>query len=70
MLTAALAVAVAVSLAGCSDGGSPETDDSAGQGSTSLFERVITLTDGRTVTCVIYSSYQRGGVSCDFGGAR
>jgi hypothetical protein len=29
-----------------------------------------TLQDGRQVTCLIYGGYQKGGLSCDWAGAR
>lgn len=31
-----------------------------------LRECVITLTDTRQVDCVVYSSYEKGGLSCDW----
>ena len=31
-----------------------------------LRECVITLTDTRKVDCVVYSSYEKGGLSCDW----
>lgn len=56
----------ALTLTGCASGNtSAETGES-----TSLYERRITLNDGRTLTCVTYSGYQKGGLSCDWDGAR
>lgn len=60
----ALALASALLLTGCGSGGSPASDERAGKSSNSLYERTITLTDGRTITCVLYSS--AGGLSCDW----
>ncbi len=31
-----------------------------------MFEAKKKLSDGRTVTCVVYHEYQEGGVSCDW----
>lgn len=68
MITAALTAAVlAIGLTACSSGGSPDSDEKAGASSDKLYERTITLTDGRVITCVVYSRYQAGGVSCDWG---
>lgn len=33
-------------------------------------ERRVLLEDGRMVTCIVYDSYQEGGISCDWDGAR
>lgn len=71
---AAVAVALMLSaLVGCSSvsggGGSPAWDEDAGDVTSSLYERTIELTDGRTVTCVIYAASRAGGVSCDWDGA-
>lgn len=55
-----------LALTGCASGNtSAETDES-----TRLYERRITLNDGRTLTCVTYSKYNQGGLSCDWNGAR
>jgi hypothetical protein len=60
-------VAVAVlTLTGCGSG----ADNAAGTESSNLIERTIDLTDGREVTCIIYGTGYRGGLSCDWGGAR
>lgn len=67
---AAMLLLAALALTGCGTGGSPESDSNAGSSSSYLYERSITLTDGRTVTCVIQSVANRGGVSCDWDRAR
>lgn len=66
---AAASVALVLALTGCRTGGSPETDDRAGKTSDGLYERTITLVDGRVVTCVVWSAANQGGVSCDWFGA-
>lgn len=58
------AVVLAGVLAGCASGF--ESERSTG----SLREETITISDGRTVHCVIYASGYRGGLSCDWEGAR
>ena len=59
-------VAVAALLAGC--------DSTSGQGSGdhpgSLRPVVVTLDDGREVQCITWSDLRRGGLSCDWEGAR
>nr|DAL41027.1 MAG TPA_asm: hypothetical protein [Caudoviricetes sp.] len=35
-----------------------------------LKENRVNLTDGRTVTCVVYRGGYAGGVSCDWEGAK
>ena len=59
----ALLAVGALILAGC--GGS-----SAFAGDQVLAERHITLSDGREITCVRYSGYNQGGLSCDWERAR
>lgn len=60
-LLAAMFVSTLI-LTGCASGNtSAETGES-----TSLYERHITLNDGRTLTCVTYSKYNQGGLSCDW----
>ena len=66
----AAAAVVAISLAGCGSGGSPETDSNAGGTSSYLYERSVTLTDGRQVTCIVYIAGYAGGVDCDWDNAR
>lgn len=65
-------LALSLSLVGCgiSSGGSPESDSEAGEQSQYLYERTITLKDGRKVTCVVWSGGNQGGVSCDWGNAK
>jgi hypothetical protein len=64
-------LALVASLTGCNSntGGSPQNDTKAGAISSNLYERQITLTDGRTVTCVVYANMKQGGLSCDWNGA-
>lgn len=57
-----------LALSGC---GAPESNDepdgtSEFSAPTGLSEQVITLRDGRQVTCVVYSGYKQGGTSCDW----
>lgn len=65
-----LAAVTCLALAGCSNGGSPDEDGDAGSAGRSLYERTITLTDGRTVTCVEFAAGYKGGVSCDWDNAK
>ena len=61
-----LALPIALMLAGCTttrDGDEPAVSRSV---SGKLREAEIELTDGRTVTCVVYSSGYKGGLSCDW----
>lgn len=67
-ITLAITV-ICMALAGC--GSAPahevrsiESQCSAWRGN--LRECVITLTGTRKVDCVVYSSYQKGGLSCDW----
>ena len=63
-----------LALAGCGSTSEPaapahavrsiESQRSAWRGN--LRECVITLTDTRKVDCVVYSSYEKGGLSCDW----
>lgn len=57
-----IAASAALLLTGCSGGG----QSTAGTPSTLLKERTITLTDGRTITCIIYQNGYAGGLSCDW----
>ena len=59
-------ITMALGLTSCATGGSPSNDSGAGGSSGSLYERTITLTDGRDVTCVIYHAGYGGGLSCDW----
>lgn len=68
VLAATAATAMLLTLTGCGSSASTPaptktTDDS------SLSESTITLTDGREVTCVVYSAIKQGGLSCDWVGA-
>lgn len=72
-ITLAITV-ICMALAGCGSASEPstpahavrsiESQCSAWRGS--LRECVITLTDTRKVDCVVYSGYQKGGLSCDW----
>lgn len=66
---AGVALVATLALAGCATGGSPAVDEDAGTVADTLYERKIQLTDGREITCIVYSSGYRGGLSCDWGGA-
>lgn len=50
----------------------PETSEivvySDDDSSAKMYEVPVTLTDGRTVTCVTFVAYRAGGLSCDFAG--
>lgn len=61
----ALAIA-ALALTGCASGSTDAETSDGGR----LHEVRITLTDGREVTCIKYASYNQGGLSCDWGGAK
>ena len=63
-----------VALAGCGSASEPSTpahavrsiDSQCSAWRGNLRECVITLTGTRKVDCVVYSSYQKGGLSCDW----
>lgn len=60
---ASATVALALTaLVGCSS--APEAPVDGGYGG--LSEHAITLKDGRTITCVVFQEYSKGGVSCDW----
>lgn len=63
-VTAAL---LATALVGCT---SMSTGVEQGSSTSALREETITVQDGRTVHCVVYSSGYKGGLSCDWEGAR
>lgn len=64
------AVVAALALTGCASSADLDSvDEDTGNSSSSLYERTVDLSDGRTVTCVIYDDYRMGGVSCDWGNA-
>lgn len=70
-LAATAALALAAVVTGCTvSTDQPGTDDRAGKFNPDLLERKIHLLDGRDVTCVIYNGYGKGGVSCDWVGAK
>ena len=50
----------ALFLAGCS------SEPSTGE----VYEKDITMKDGRTVTCLIFDSYQEAGMDCDWEDAK
>lgn len=64
---AALAILAALTLAGCTDAGM-NTDKARDF----LHENSLKLDDGRTVTCIVRGtqSGNRGGISCDWDGAK
>ena len=65
---AALAIVAALALTGCGGGYNQPTTNEQDH----LHENSLKLDDGRTVTCIVRgtpSSY-RGGLSCDWGGAK
>lgn len=57
-------LAIPLALTGCNPGPAPEPG--ADRTNEVLFERQIALTDGRHITCVVYSNYKQGGLSCDW----
>ena len=59
----ALAIA-GLLLTGCVSGNANTSDEGR------LHEDSITLKDGREITCVNYSSYNQGGLSCDWNNAK
>lgn len=71
---AAIAAVAALGLSGCAassldNGAPPETTevDSAGAHlSDGLKESKIRLSDGREITCIIYTGIRKGGLSCDW----
>lgn len=64
-LISALAI-IGLALTGCASG---NADSNTGE-STPLYERHITLQDGREVTCINYAAGYKGGLSCDWGNAK
>lgn len=60
----ALAIVTALTLAGCAS-----VDPDGGE-ATHLRDNHVKLSDGRTVTCVMYRDGSLGGLSCDWEGAR
>lgn len=72
-ITLAITV-ICMALAGCGSASGPSTPAHAGRSiesqcsawSGNLRECVITLSDTRKVACVVYSYYERGGLSCDW----
>lgn len=67
-ITLAITV-ICMALAGCGSAPAHEVRSIDSQCSAwrgNLRECVITLTDTRKVDCVVYSSYEKGGLSCDW----
>lgn len=72
-ITLAITV-ICMALAGCGSASGPSTpayavrsvDSQCSAGADVFTECVITLTDTRKVDCIVYSDYQRGGLSCDW----
>lgn len=71
----AITLALCTALAGC--GSAPKTSTPAHaiaatgttcseESSDDIKECIVTLSDTRQVVCVVYSGYQRGGLSCDW----
>lgn len=72
-ITLAMTV-ICMALAGCGSASEPSTpahavrsiDSQCSAWRDSFRECVITLTDTRQVDCVVYSGYEKGGLSCDW----
>lgn len=67
-ITLAITV-ICMALAGCGSAPAHEVRSIDSQCSAwrgNLRECVITLTDTRKVDCVVYSGYEKGGLSCDW----
>jgi hypothetical protein len=68
---AIVAALAAIVLTGCGSTSDPEP---VGETKLNNLESVRVypqrLPDGRTVTCLIYTGYQKGGLSCDWAGAK
>ena len=70
----AITLTLCTALAGCGSASEPSTpahavrsiDSQCSDMDDEFSECVITLTDTRQVDCVVYSDYQRGGLSCDW----
>lgn len=70
----AITLTLCTALAGCGSASEPSTpahavrsiDSQCSDMDDEFSECVITLTDTRQVVCVVYSDYQRGGLSCDW----
>lgn len=65
-LLTVLAVSGVLLLTGCASGA---VDTKTNEPST-LYETEITLSDGRTVTCITYKDGYAGGTSCDWDRAK
>ena len=66
-IAASLVVATALlTLTGCS---APVVEGATGEEGYALSENALRLSDGRTVTCVVYKAGYAGGLSCDWDGA-
>lgn len=61
---------LATALLGCAPAPHVEDSQQVAENSGYLHEAHKTLTDGRTVTCVIYVGTYKGGLSCDWAGAK
>lgn len=62
--TIAAIALVALALTGCG------VDEQGNKRMDGLKENRVNLTDGRTVTCVVYRGGYAGGLSCDWEGAK
>ena len=69
-VTIALAMTALVGCASSSPAPHVEQQTHREENGSDLYEAEKTLSDGRTVTCVIYSLHRQGGLSCDWAGAR
>ena len=74
-LAALLATLTTIALAGCGSASKTSTPAHAiaatgttcsKMSSDNIKECIVTLSDTRQVDCVVYSGYQRGGLSCDW----
>ena len=70
----AITLVLCTALAGCGSASGPSTpahavrsvDSQCSAGADVFTECVITLTDTRKVDCVVYSGYEKAGLSCDW----
>lgn len=73
-LTVVAGGALLLALAGCGAGSgdapAPASTVAPTYDGEGLSEAHVPLSDGRTVTCVVYAGYKRGGLSCDWQRAR
>lgn len=53
-------------LTGCAPGGNMDEPVAVDDRNGDVEERHVLLNDGRSITCIVYDSYQEGGISCDW----